>query len=205
MKPIVIGIAGGSASGKSSIAQNIYNKYPDSTVIIRTDDYYKPQNHLTLEERLLTNYDHPLAFDNDLLLEHIKMLIDNKPIDKPIYDFIIYNRKQETEKINPAKVIIIEGLFVLENLELLKLLDIKLFVDTESDIRFIRRMLRDVKDRGRSIESVVKQYLNNVRDMHISFVEPSKRNADLIIPVGAENTVAFEMLCSRINTHLLNK
>ena len=153
MKPILIGIAGGSASGKSSIAQRLKNEYSltNSVVIIRQDDYYKDQSHLTMEERVKTNYDHPLAFDNDLLIQHLNALMNGETIEKPTYDYTVHNRSEVTETIKPCDVIVLEGLFVLESESLRDLLDMKIFVDTDADIRFIRRMVRDVKERGRSL------------------------------------------------------
>ena len=202
-KPILIGIAGGSASGKSSISKYLKETFNDQSVIIlRTDDYYKDQNHLTMDDRIKTNYDHPLAFDNDLIINDLNKLLNYNSINKPIYDFTIHTRSDKVETINSADVIIIEGLFVLENIEILKLLDIKIFVDTPGDIRFIRRLKRDLTERGRTLDSVIEQYVNVVRVMHETFVEPSKRNADLIVPEGVNNKVALEIICSRIEKHL---
>lgn len=202
MKPILIGIAGGSASGKSSIAQRLKNEYSltNSVVIIRQDDYYKDQSHLTMEERVKTNYDHPFAFDNDLLIEHLNCLLNGESIEKPTYDYTVHNRSDVTETIHPCDVIVLEGLFVLESEELRKLLDMKIFVDTDADIRFIRRMVRDVKERGRSLDSVVSQYTTTVRVMHDLFIEPSKRYANLIIPEGGHNEVAIDLLTTKINS-----
>ena len=202
MKPILIGIAGGSASGKSSIAQRLKNEYSltNSVVIIRQDDYYKDQSHLTMEERVKTNYDHPLAFDNDLLIEHLNKLMNGETIEKPTYDYTVHNRSEVTETIKPCDVIVLEGLFVLESESLRELLDMKIFVDTDADIRFIRRMVRDVKERGRSLDSVVSQYTSTVRVMHDLFIEPSKRYANLIIPEGGHNEVAIDLLTTKINS-----
>ena len=202
MKPILIGIAGGSASGKSSIAQRLKNEYSltNSVVIIRQDDYYKDQSHLTMEERVKTNYDHPLAFDNDLLIEHLNKLMNGETIEKPTYDYTVHNRSEVTETIKPCDVIVLEGLFVLESENLRNLLDMKIFVDTDADIRFIRRMVRDVKERGRSLDSVVSQYTTTVRVMHDLFIEPSKRYANLIIPEGGHNEVAIDLLTTKINS-----
>lgn len=206
-KPIFIGIAGGSASGKTSIAKCLQDTFSDqkSVMIIRQDDYYKNQSHLPMEQRLKTNYDHPFAFDNDLLLEHISQLISGNSIQKPIYDFVYHTRSEMTECVSPSDVIILEGLFALENENIRKLLDIKIFVDTDADIRFIRRLLRDVKERGRSLESVVSQYVNTVRVMHDQFIEPSKRYADIIIPEGGENTVAIDLLTTKISSIIHNR
>ena len=202
MKPILIGIAGGSASGKSSIAQRLKNEYSltNSVVIIRQDDYYKDQSHLTMEERVKTNYDHPLAFDNELLIQHLNALMNGETIEKPTYDYTVHNRSEITETIKPCDVIVLEGLFVLESESLRDLLDMKIFVDTDADIRFIRRMVRDVKERGRSLDSVVSQYTTTVRVMHDLFIEPSKRYANLIIPEGGHNEVAIDLLTTKINS-----
>ena len=206
MKPILIGIAGGSASGKSSIAQRLKNEYSltNSVVIIRQDDYYKDQSHLTMEERVKTNYDHPLAFDNELLIQHLNALMNGETIEKPIYDYTVHNRSEITETIKPCDVIVLEGLFVLESESLRDLLDMKIFVDTDADLRFIRRMVRDVKERGRSLDSVVSQYTTTVRVMHDLFIEPSKRYANLIIPEGGHNEVAIDLLTTKINS-IINK
>ena len=200
-KPVIIGIAGGSASGKTSIAKELYdicNKEEKTVVIIRQDDYYKSQDHLSMEERIKTNYDHPFAFDNELLIEHLEKLMRHESIEKPTYDFVNHTRSTITEKVEPRDVIILEGLFVLENEEIRKHLDIKLFVDTDADIRFIRRLLRDVNERGRTIDSVINQYVGTVRKMHNEFLEPSKRYADVIIPEGKENVVAIDLLATKI-------
>ncbi|MBE6107775.1 MAG: uridine kinase [Erysipelotrichaceae bacterium] len=202
MKPILIGIAGGSASGKSSIAQRLKEEFSltNSVVIIRQDDYYKDQTHLSMEERVKTNYDHPFAFDNDLLIKHLHELMEGRSIEKPIYDYTVHNRSEVTETVKPCDVIVLEGLFVLESEKLRELLDMKIFVDTDADIRFIRRMVRDVKERGRSLDSVVSQYTTTVRVMHDLFIEPSKRYANLIIPEGGHNEVAIDLLTTKINS-----
>ncbi len=201
-KPIIIGIAGGSASGKTSISRKLKETFADvsSVLIIRQDDYYKDQSDKPMEERIKTNYDHPFAFDNDLLIEHIHQLIQGNKIEKPTYDYVNHTRAAATETCFPCDVLILEGLFVLEDENLRSLLDIKVFVDTDADVRFIRRLLRDVKERGRSLESVVSQYVNTVRVMHESFVEPSKRYADIIIPEGGENKVAVDLLTTKISS-----
>lgn len=201
-KPLIIGIAGGTASGKTSISQKIKEMYADvtSVLIIRQDDYYKDQADLPMEERVKTNYDHPDAFDNDLLLHQIHELVEGKPIDKPTYDFVNHTRSAVTEKCYPCDVLILEGLFVLEDPRIRNILDIKVFVETAADIRFIRRLLRDVQERGRTMESVVEQYTDTVRPMHESFIEPSKRYADIIIPEGGQNKVAIDLLCTKISS-----
>lgn len=198
-KVIIIGLAGGSGSGKTTLAEMIISHLSDRKVsLIEEDAYYKSFPRLTYEERKKLNYDHPDAFDHDLLCEHLRSLLNNKPIEKPVYSFITYDRTGETVKVDPAPVIIVEGILVLFDPRLRELLDIKLFVDTDPDVRFIRRLLRDVKERGRSLESVVNQYLEVVRPMHLQFVEPTKRYADLIIPEGGLNQVAVDLIVSRI-------
>lgn len=201
-KPIIIGIAGGSASGKTSIANKLRDTFSDekSVLIIRQDDYYKDQSHMPMEERYKTNYDHPFAFDNEYMIEQLNELMACKVIQKPVYDFVEHTRSKITETCYPADVIILEGLFVLENEDLRKLLNIKVFVETDADIRFIRRLLRDVKERGRTLESVVDQYVNTVRVMHEAFIEPTKRYADVIIPEGGSNTVAIDLLTTKISS-----
>lgn len=202
MKPVIIGIAGGSASGKSSIAQRLKKQFEQtqSVVIIRLDDYYKDQSHLAMEERVKTNYDHPFAFDIDLLMEQMSELVNRNAIEKPIYDFVHHTRSDKTEIIEPCDVIVLEGLFVLEDERIRSILDMKLFVDTDADIRFIRRLMRDVEERGRTLESVVTQYTTTVRVMHDLFIEPSKRYADLIIPEGGQNEVAIDLLNTKISS-----
>ena len=206
-KPVVIGIAGGTCSGKSSIAGILIDefRYTNSINIIREDDYYKDQSHLPMEERAKTNYDHPLAFDFDLMTDHIQRLIAGETIEKPTYDYTVHNRSDVTEIVHPSDVIIIEGLFALYREEIRKLEDIKIFVDTPADIRFIRRLKRDVKERARTIESITEQYLNTVKPMHDQFLEPTKQYADIIIPQGKSNTVAIDLLKVKINSILNGK
>ena len=201
-KPIIIGIAGGSASGKSSIANEIYEyfKYEHTIKIIRLDDYYKDQSHLTMEQRVKTNYDHPLAFDMDLLVKHLDLLKSNQSIEKPIYDFTVHNRSLQVEVINPRDVFILEGVFVLNEVQIRERCDILIYVDTDADIRFIRRLKRDMQERGRSLESVCNQYLQTVRPMHEQFVEPSKKYAHIIIPEGSSNQVAVDLLITNISS-----
>ena len=201
-KTILIGIAGGSASGKTSISAQLKEHYEDtnSVVIIRQDDYYKDQSEKTMEERVKTNYDHPFAFDNELLVAQLQRLLQRQPICKPTYDFVHHTRSEVIEEIEPSDVVVIEGLFVLENEDLRNLCDIKIFVDTDADIRFIRRLLRDVNERGRTLESVVEQYTSTVRDMHNLFIEPSKRYADVIIPEGGHDVVAIDLLITKISS-----
>ncbi|MBE4908076.1 uridine kinase [Bacillus luteolus] len=205
-KPIVIGIAGGSGSGKTSVTKSIYEHFKGhSILVIEQDSYYKDQSHLQYEERLDTNYDHPLAFDNDLLINHILDLLSYNQIDKPVYNYTLHTRADEVIAVEPKDVIILEGILVLEDERLRQLMDIKLFVDTDADIRIIRRMLRDIKERGRTIDSVIDQYVTVVRPMHNQFIEPTKRYADLIIPEGGQNHVAIDLMVTKIQTILEQK
>ncbi len=201
MKTMIIGIAGGSASGKTTIAEKVYKATQSYGIvsIIKMDDYYKEHDDLTFEEREKINYDHPDAYDINLLQEHLKLLKDGKGIKKPIYDFVLHNRsKDKIETIMPCNVVILEGILILGIPEIEKMCDIKLYVDTPDDIRFIRRLERDTLLRGRSVDSVINQYLNTVRPMHISFVEKSKMNADLIIPEGGNNEIAIDFIVTKI-------
>lgn len=198
----IIGITGGSASGKTLISQKIDDAFEnsESVIIIRQDDYYKNLDHMTFEERLSVNFDHPDAFDMDLLIEHLISLKNRNSIKKPLYDFVEYTRAKEIEVVNPVDVIIIEGLFILENPLLRNLCDIRIFVDTDADIRFIRRLNRDLLTRGRSVESVINQYVTTVKQMHDLFVEPCKKYADIIIPKGGENEIAINLLINEITS-----
>lgn len=203
-KPILIGIAGGSGSGKSTVTNELVELIDDDKVaVIAQDSYYKSQNTLPYEQRVETNYDHPFAFDNDLLIEHLNKLKKGESIEMPIYDFEIHNRKEETKHVEPREVIILEGILILNEEEIRDLLDIKVFVDTDSDVRIIRRILRDIKERGRSLESVILQYMSTVRPAHMQFVEPSKRYADVIIPEGGYNKVAIDLIYSKIMSVLI--
>jgi uridine kinase len=205
-KPIVIGVAGGSGSGKTSVTKAIYEHFKGHSILMLEQDYYyKDQSHLPMEERLLTNYDHPLAFDNDLLIKHILHLLQYKSIEKPVYDYKLHTRSNSVIHVEPKDVIILEGILVLEDERLRSLMDIKLFVDTDADLRIIRRMLRDIKDRGRSLDSVIEQYVSVVRPMHNQFIEPTKRYADIIIPEGGHNHVAIDLMVTKIQTILEEK
>jgi len=199
-KPILIGIAGGTGSGKSTVANEIYNALPKESIAkIEQDSYYKDQSELSYEERIKTNYDHPDAFDTDLLIRHLEDLIQGKSIEKPIYNFEKYNRDPVTVKVDSKDIIILEGFMILVEPRIREMLDIKLFVDTDADVRITRRLQRDIKERGRTIDSVIDQYLNVVRPMHLQFVEPTKRYADLIIPEGGYNKVAIDIMVVKVN------
>jgi uridine kinase len=199
---IVIGVSGGSASGKTTVANRIKEAYKDSVELLSHDFYYKPHYDLPFEERANLNYDHPNAFDTERLINDIKMLKQYIAIDRPIYSYTEHNRLTDTVRVNPAKVIILEGFMIFENAELRDLMDIRIFVDTDADERLIRRIIRDVNERGRSLESVINQYSNTVKPMHELFVEPYKKHADIIIPRGGKNEVALDMLIHRIKAIL---
>ncbi len=202
-RPILIGITGGTGSGKSTIAKEIYSKFGEQCIaMIEQDSYYKDQSHLSMEERIKTNYDHPNAFDTTLLIEQLKNLLKGKAIDKPIYDFESHNRKKDTIRVEPREIVIVEGILILQEEEIRQLLDIKIYVDTDADVRIIRRMLRDINERGRTVDSVINQYLNVVRPMHMQFIEPTKRHADIIIPEGGHNKVAIDIIVANIKQFL---
>lgn len=195
---IVIGIAGGTCSGKSTLIQKIKDEFGDAITMLSHDFYYKAHNDIPFEERKRLNYDHPDSFDTDLMIEHIRKLMNGESIERPVYDFTIHNRIDETVTVMPSKVIVVEGILIFENRELRDMCDIKVFIDTDADVRIIRRIVRDVSERGRTLESVVTQYLTTVKLMHEQFVEPSKKYVDVIIPEGGYNKVALEMLNERI-------
>jgi uridine kinase len=199
---IIIGVAGGSASGKTSIAAKVYEAFKGRhrVSILKQDDYYKDQSDKPMSERVKTNYDHPLAFDTDLLVEHLKKLKNKEMIEKPVYDYTQHTRSKKTEIIKNRDVIILEGIFVLAEERIREQCDILVYVDTEADIRFIRRLKRDIQERGRSLESVCNQYLNTVKPMHDQFIEPSKKYAHVIIPRGGENVVAIDLLITKIRS-----
>jgi len=195
---ILIGMAGGTGSGKTTIMKAIRSRFDeDEVTVLEQDFYYKPHDHLSIADRAKINFDHPDAFDTDLLVEHVEQLMDSRPIEKPAYDFVTHARKPGSTTVAPSRVIILEGILVLESVRLRALMDIKIFVDTEADLRILRRLQRDMEERGRTLRSVIDQYLSTVRPMHLQFVEPSKRYADLIIPEGL-NQVALDVLTARI-------
>ena len=199
---LVIGIAGGSGSGKTTLTNQIAAQFPDDITVITHDNYYKQHDDMTYEERSRLNYDHPNAFDTELMIEHMKLLREGKSIECPIYDYTIHNRSKNTMTIVPSKVIIVEGILIFENAELCEQMDIKIFVDTDADLRIIRRIRRDVLERARSLDSVINQYIDTVKPMHEQFVEPSKKNASIIVPEGGRNLVAMEMIMNQIRSHL---
>ncbi len=200
-RPLLIGITGGTGSGKSTVSNEIFKAIHEKKItIIEQDSYYKDQSDLTFEERVKTNYDHPFAFDNTLLIEHLKDLLNGKSIEKPIYDFERHNRKKETISVESKDIIILEGILILFEEKIRQLLDIKIFVDTDSDVRVVRRIQRDIEDRGRTLKSVISQYMDTVRPAHLQFIEPSKRYADIIIPEGGYNKVAIDILVAKINS-----
>lgn len=200
IKPIFIGITGGTGSGKSTVVKSIMENIPANDIaIIEQDAYYKNQSHLPMDIREKTNYDHPFAFDNDLLIEHLKKLSSGQEIKKPKYDFTNHTRfVDKTELVLPKSIIIVEGIMVLEDIRIRDLLDIKIFVDTDADIRILRRIQRDIKERGRTVDSVIEQYIATVRPSHLQFIEPNKRYADIIIPEGGHNPVAIDLVVSKI-------
>ena len=201
-EPILIGIAGGTGSGKSTLVQEIAAEFQDSVCLLSNDYYYKAHDDMPYEQRCLLNYDHPNAYDTDMLVEHLQLLKQGITIHRPVYDFSDHNRAKEVVEVKPARVIIIEGILIFADESLRNLFDIKLFVDTDADVRILRRILRDVEERGRTLESVVTQYLTTVKPMHEQFVEPSKKYADIIIPEGGRNHVALSMVNHRIRALL---
>lgn len=200
-KPVIIGVAGGSGSGKTTVCNKIYDYFTGkSIVMIEHDSYYRDQSDLSFEERLKTNYDHPFAFDTDLLVEQLEKLQNNESIEVPVYDYSRHTRSEEKIVVEPQDVIILEGILILEDKRLRDLMDIKIYVDTADDLRIIRRIERDMKERGRSLDSIIDQYLSVVREMHEQFIEPSKKHADVIIPEGGHNKVAIDLVISKIRT-----
>lgn len=201
MQTTVIGVAGGTGSGKSTLVKKLQEAFVEKDVITLSHDYYYKQNNgISLDERKKLNYDHPQSFDTGMMIEHVKALKNGVPIERPVYSFVEHNRLEKTVRVIPAKVLIVEGILIFENKKLRELMDIKAFVDTDADIRLARRILRDVSERGRSMESVIEQYISTVKPMHEEFVEPSKKYADVIIPEGGFNSVAVAMLIENIKS-----
>ena len=203
-KICVLGVAGGSASGKTTIINKLQDFFGEDIAVISHDSYYKAHPEMTYEERSQLNYDHPDSFESDRMAEDVRKLIKGHAIDMPVYDYVNHNRSDETIRIEPKTVIVMEGILILENKELRDLMDIKIFVDTDADVRILRRIVRDINERERTLESVIDQYLTTVKPMHEQFVEPSKRYADIIIPEGGHNLVALDMVLERVKAHLSN-
>jgi uridine kinase len=200
-KRLVIGICGGTGSGKTTITERIISVLsPGSVLVLQQDQYYKAFEHLSFDERAVQNFDHPDSFDTPLLIEQLRQLRDGNSIDRPVYDFTNYERASATVRMNPAPAIILEGILIYENKVLRELMDVKIFVDTDADLRFIRRLKRDIRERGRIAESVIEQYLATVRPMHMEFIEPSKRYADVIIPEGGHNEVGIDLVIQKIRS-----
>lgn len=199
---LVIGIAGGTGSGKTTLMKRIMERYADQVTVLSHDNYYKRHDELSYEQRCLLNYDEPAALETDLMAAHLDKLRHGEAIDCPVYDFTLHNRSEETVHIVPKKVIIVEGILIFENKPLRDLMDIRIFVDTDADIRLCRRIKRDVNKRGRTLESVLTQYQNTVKPMHDLYVEPSKKFASIIVPEGGKNLVALDMILGRIARHL---
>ena len=202
---IVIGIAGGSGSGKTTLMKNLIARFGDDVTVLSHDNYYRPYDDLNIEQRKAINWDHPDAFDTEMMIEHLRELKAGHAIECPNYDYTNYARCTETTHLEPTKVILVEGILIFENKQLCSLMDIKIFVDTDADVRLIRRIRRDVAKRGRSLDSVLTQYLSTVKPMHEQFVEPSKKNADLVVLEGGQTLVALEMIIDRIQRHLDNE
>ena len=198
----IIGLTGPTGSGKTTLTKQIARRFGEHVTVIRHDNYYRSHSDLTYEQRAALNFDCPEAFETELLIEHLKQLRKGIAIDSPLYDYTIHNRSTKTEHILPTKVIIVEGILIFADVTLCELMDIKLFVDTDADVRILRRIRRDVRDRGRSLDNVIQQYLQTVKPMHEQYVEPSRKNADLIIPEGGKNLVALEMIFTRIENHI---
>ena len=199
---LVIGIAGGSGSGKTTLTMNLVNHFRDQIAVVHHDNYYNSHHDMTFEERCKLNYDHPDAFENRLMIEQLEFLRQGRSVECPVYDYSIHDRVEETMTIRPKPIILVEGILIFSEPELARLMDIKIFVDTDADIRLARRILRDVQERGRTVESVIDQWCNTVKPMYESFVEPTKKRADIIVPEGGENAVALEMILGRIERHL---
>jgi len=206
MRPFIIGISGGSGSGKTTVAKKILSEInSESVFLLDHDSYYKDQSHLPFEERAKINYDHPDALDNDLLVKHLLTWKKGRSFQKPVYDFVTCTRSRETLNVEAREILVLEGFLIFVDPRLREMCDIKIFVDTEPDVRIIRRIERDLLERGRTLESIIAQYFATVKPMHHQFVEPSKRYADIIIPYGAHNPIAIDMVVTQIRSHLKEK
>lgn len=202
MGTMIIGIAGGTGSGKTTLTHRLQEIFGGDVSVVYHDNYYKRLDELTYEERCKVNYDHPDSFDTDLMVEDLKRLVSGEVIHCPVYDYTIHNRSNEFVEVRPTKVVIVEGILIFEHKALRDLMDIKIFVDTDADVRILRRILRDVKERERSLESVITQYLTTVKPMHEQFVQPSRQHADIVVPEGGHNLVALDMIVERIRSHI---
>jgi len=202
---LVVGVAGGSGSGKTTLTDNLMRRFGGSMSIVHHDNYYRAHDDLTYEERSRLNYDEPEAFETEMMAEHLSLLRQGRSVHCPVYDFTVHNRSRETELIVPKPVILVEGILIFAVPELVERMDLKVFVDTDADVRLARRVLRDVEERGRTVRSVVEQWQATVKPMHEKYVEPSKANADIIIPKGGENKVALDLIVGYIRRHLENK
>ena len=202
MKTMVIGIAGGTGSGKTTLTKRLKDTFGNDVSVVYHDNYYKAHPNMTYEERAALNYDHPDAFDTELMVEDLRQLCEGKTIHCPVYDYTIHNRSDQTVEVRPTKVVIVEGILIFADKALRDLMDIKIFVDTDADVRILRRILRDVKERGRSLDSVIEQYLTTVKPMHEQFVQPSRQYADIVVLEGGRNLVDLDMIIQRIKSHV---
>ncbi len=199
---MIIGIAGGTGSGKTTLTRKLKEEFGPDVSVLNHDSYYKAHDDMPYEERCRLNYDHPDSFDTELMLRHLRELRAGRAVRSPVYDYTVHNRSDKTVEVTPARVVIVEGILIFADPALRALMDVKIFVDTDADVRILRRLVRDVKERGRSLDSVVSQYLDTVKPMHEAFVEPSKKYADIIVPQGGRNLVAFQMIVERIRRHM---
>ncbi len=202
MDTIIIGIAGGTGSGKTTLTRKLQETFGPDVSVVYHDNYYKRHDGMTYAQRAALNYDHPDAFDTVLMVEHLRQLLDGRSVQCPVYDYTVHNRSDETIEVRPTKVMIVEGILIFENKSLRDLMDIKIFVDTDADVRILRRILRDVKERGRSLDSVISQYLTTVKPMHEQFVQPSRQYADIVVLEGGHNLVALDMIINHIRGHI---
>lgn len=202
MNTMIIGIAGGTGSGKTTLTRRLQDAFGDDVSVVYHDNYYKKHVGLSYEQRAALNYDHPASFDTALLVDDLRRLAAGEAIRCPVYDYTIHNRSEETVEVHPTKVVIVEGILIFENKALRNLMDVKIFVDTDADVRILRRILRDVKERGRSLDSVISQYLTTVKPMHEQFVQPSRQHADIVVLEGGHNLVALDMIIQRVRSHI---